>query len=236
MMRVYDFLVKLSENNEKEWFDLHKSSYLEVKSIFENFTSALISKISGFDDEIDPSRLGVKDCTYRIYRDVRFSADKSPYKHHMGAYVCKGGKKSPYAGYYFHMEPPDPYSGKREKENTGFCALYAGLYRPGSGVLRSIREEAAANGDSFLNAMKYARGFKADYGNSLTRLPSGYGNIPQKWQALVKLREYSLVKTFGVDYLDNSDLADKVASDFSVAREYIHLLNRAVAYALEENY
>ena len=55
--------------------------------------------------------LKVKDCTYRIYRDVRFSKDKSPYKTHMGCYICRGGKKSGYSGYYFHVatEQSDVY-------------------------------------------------------------------------------------------------------------------------------
>ena len=94
MKRVYDFLCRLKENNNREWFNAHKAEYLHVQAVFNDFAAALIKEIEQWDNDISDSALALKDCTYRIYRDIRFSKDKSPYKTHMGAYICKGGKKS----------------------------------------------------------------------------------------------------------------------------------------------
>ena len=109
MKRVIEFLQNLVANNNKVWFDAHKDEYLLAKKVFEDFTEQLIAKVEAFDPSV--KGLKVKDCTYRIYRDVRFSKDKSPYKTHMGCYICRGGKKSGYSGYYFHVatEQSDVY-------------------------------------------------------------------------------------------------------------------------------
>ena len=102
MKRVFEFLDALQQNNDKAWFDANKAWYLEVKNYFDGFVSELIERIEDFDDSI--YGLNVSDCTYRIYRDVRFSKDKTPYKTHFCAYVCPKGKKSGFGGYYFHLE------------------------------------------------------------------------------------------------------------------------------------
>ncbi|UKI39620.1 MAG: DUF2461 domain-containing protein [Alistipes putredinis] len=96
--------------------------------------------------------LSASDCTYRIYRDTRFSADKSPYKTWMGVYVAPHGKKSGYAGYYFHAEP----SGGAY---LGGSLLSAGLYMPEPVVLRNVREEILDNGQDMLDAVASSAGF-----------------------------------------------------------------------------
>ncbi|HPV88528.1 MAG TPA: DUF2461 family protein, partial [Bacteroidales bacterium] len=78
MKRVIEFLAALSRNNNKPWFDAHKELYLEALQDFHDFTAQLIEGIATFDKDV--SSLTVKDCTFRIYRDLRFSPDKSPYK------------------------------------------------------------------------------------------------------------------------------------------------------------
>ncbi len=106
MKEILDFLAELSQNNNREWFNANKEKYLQVREKFEAFAQQLIEKISSWDEDVAASQLQVKDCTYRIYRDTRFSRNKEPYKTHMGIFICKGGKKSPNAGYYLHLEPP----------------------------------------------------------------------------------------------------------------------------------
>lgn len=76
------FLKRLSENNTREWFQEHKAEYQNVQSSFENLLATIIARISLFDESV--SHVRPHDCTYRIYRDIRFSADKSPYKNHIG--------------------------------------------------------------------------------------------------------------------------------------------------------
>ena len=91
MKQVLRFLHALSLHNDKVWFDAHKADYLWAKGTVDELVLRLIAGIRSFDDTIGP--LSPADCTYRIYRDVRFSKDKSPYKTHMGIYVNRGGKK-----------------------------------------------------------------------------------------------------------------------------------------------
>src|SRR5574344_204710 len=101
MKEIIAFLKDLSNNNNKEWFNANKDRYISVQAKFNEIVEQIIGGIQEFDSSV--SGLTVKDCIYRIYRDIRFSNDKSPYKTHMGAYICPGGKKSGYSGYYFHI-------------------------------------------------------------------------------------------------------------------------------------
>lgn len=99
MEEIIDFLNKLSANNNREWFNAHKEEYLHCKNLFEKFTIELIEGIRKFDESIGP--LTISDCTYRIYRDTRFSLDKTPYKTHFGAFIVPEGKKSGYGATIF---------------------------------------------------------------------------------------------------------------------------------------
>ena len=129
MKEILDFLAELSQNNNREWFNANKEKYLQVREKFEAFARQLIEKIGSWDEDVAASQLQVKDCTYRIYRDTRFSRNKEPYKTHMGIFICKGGKKSPNAGYYLHLEPPALYplpcsaEGAESPSREGGCGL-----------------------------------------------------------------------------------------------------------------
>lgn len=101
MKEILDFLRDLEKNNNREWFNSHKEQYQSVLKNWYAFCESLIAEIGCFDKDIAP--LTIKECTYRIYRDTRFSKDKSPYKTHFGVFLAKGGKKSMHAGYYFHI-------------------------------------------------------------------------------------------------------------------------------------
>src|ERR1044071_4143311 len=121
------FLSNLAKNNNKVWLDENRDNYIAAKADFENFISVLIKKISAFDEDI--KELQAKDCTFRLNRDIRFSKDKTPYKVNMGASLNRGGKKSIYAGYYFHMEPG----------NKSFVG--GGLWMPMPPELKKVRQE-----------------------------------------------------------------------------------------------
>jgi uncharacterized protein (DUF2461 family) len=99
MEKTIDFLKKIKSNNNKEWFEINKEKYLIAKAEFELVVDKLIKETHKFDKQISPELKG-KDCTFRIYKDVRFSKDKTPYKSNMGASINPGGKKSLIAGYY----------------------------------------------------------------------------------------------------------------------------------------
>lgn len=233
MKRVYDFLSRLNQNNNREWFEAHKADYLEAQAIFNQFVEELIVEIATWDGEIDPNLLKVKDCTYRIYRDVRFSKNKLPYKTHMGAFICKGGKKAPYSGYYFHLEP------KQDTQYLGENLLFVGLYCPQPKIVKSIRDEISVNGDSFIHAIKKATGYKVTTmeplkDNVLKRVPKGYENVKPEWQELIKYKNFSLDKELSHEFVFAPNLAKRVSAEFKTAHEFSRVLNLAVQYALDE--
>lgn len=228
MEYVYNFLARLAKNNNREWFEAHKDEYLAAKEIFDNFTEELIKEISRWDPYISQRKLSVADCTYRIYRDIRFSPDKTPYKTHMGCFIVKGGKKSQYSGYYFHMEPP-------ESDNfLGGNMLYAGIYMPETKVIASIRDEISVNGDALIKAINKCKGFVLQY-NALRRVPKGYENVEDEgWRNLIKLKEVSVCSNMSEDFLfAPGNLAKRVSERFKYCKDLSRFLNRCVDYAME---
>src|SRR5574344_663691 len=137
MEQVLEFLTQVSLNNNKPWFDAHKAAYKTAQATFNDFAIKLIDGIASFDPSV--KGLGIKDCTYRFYRDLRFTKDKSPYKTHLGVFISPGGKCSCHSGYYFHIEPPD-------QDYLGGHLMCCGAYMPDSKQLKSIREEFMLNG------------------------------------------------------------------------------------------
>ena len=204
---------------------------MQVQAVFNDFAASLIKKIGQWDSDIKDSALSLKDCTYRIYRDIRFSRDKSPYKTHIGAYICKGGKKSQYAGYYFHVEPV-------WEDGNGFLGgplLAAGLYRPDAKIVKSIRDEIYVNGYTFLDAIAQAKGFKLD-GDVLKKLPQGFNDVRQEWGGLIRQKEFGLFMPISEEVLfgGNDRLLEYVNMHFKNCCRYNKLINMAVDYALEE--
>jgi len=131
---LFSFLNELKTNNNREWFQANKDRYNQARLAFESFVNELIPLIRTVDPLVD--MITAKDCVFRIYRDVRFSHDKAPYKPNMGAYIARGGKNSVLAGYYVHFEP-------------GASILAGGLYMPPAETLKKIREEIYFQTDDF---------------------------------------------------------------------------------------
>jgi len=98
-----DFLKKLSRNNNREWFEKNKSRYLEIKDEFELFVTDVLHEMITFDESL--AGLNPKKLTFRIYRDVRFSKDKTPYKTNVSAGISPAGKGMGVPGYYFQIQP-----------------------------------------------------------------------------------------------------------------------------------
>ena len=121
--RILQFLKDVAANNNRPWFQEHKDEYDAVRQDFEAGVAQLIGRIADFDNSV--AHLSVKDCTYRFYRDTRFSPDKSPYKRHLGAYISAKGKKSLHGGYYIHLEP-------------GGCLMACGSYWLPTNILTSF--------------------------------------------------------------------------------------------------
>jgi uncharacterized protein (TIGR02453 family) len=215
---IYDFLVALKQNNTREWFQANNSWYQEAKNDFEQFVSALILEISKFEPAI--GSLKPQDCIFRIFRDVRFSRDKSPYKTNFGAYIVPGGKKSGLAGYYFHIEP-------------GECFLAGGIWHPSPDVLKKIRKEIYENIDEFLNILnnkEFSRHFDKLYGDKLVNPPAGY---PADFQHidLLKFKDYNVLKAISCDELFTGKIIEKTAELYRI----MYPFNRFLNYGLTGN-
>lgn len=177
--KIQNFLKMLVVNNNREWFNDNKNLYEEAKSLFEEFTQAQIAEILKFDKQVDG--LQVKDCSFRIYRDVRFSHDKTPYKIHFGAYMADGGRKSPFAGYYTHIEPDA-------------SLLAGGIHLPHKDILKQIRTQIYENPEPFkaiLNDSRFKKFFPQIYGDKLIGAPRGFDkSFPDL--DLIKHKSYDL--------------------------------------------
>lgn len=127
------FLKSLAKNNNREWFQKHKADFEAAQSNFLDLVGGLIFALSEYDEAL--TTVDPKSCIFRIYRDVRFSKDRSPYKNHLGAFICSGGRKSDTVpGYYIHIEP-------------GGKSIYgAGLYMPHKDILDAIRRDIVSGG------------------------------------------------------------------------------------------
>jgi uncharacterized protein (TIGR02453 family) len=158
-----DFLKKLKKNNNRDWFNKNKKLYEDARYDFEVFVFDLIQKIAEYDESI--SGLEPKDCMFRIYKDVRFSKDKFPYKTNFGASINKGGRKMPTAGYYVHIDPAEYFLG-------------SGLYMPMPDKLLDVRTKIANDLKGFKKIIEN-KDFKKYYGklwsgDSLKTAPKGF--------------------------------------------------------------
>lgn len=162
MKAILDFLLELKHNNDRDWFDKHKAEYLQVKRKHELLLQEVIEEISRFDPIT--GRPEPKDCVFRIYRDIRFSKDKLPYKTHIGAFIAREGRKSPRPGYYLHLEP-------------GNSMIGGGIYMPQPEVLKRIRNELYFDVKGFKSILEdklFSKLFINLYEDKLTRNPKDF--------------------------------------------------------------
>lgn len=147
MKRIYDFLLEVADNNNREWFHAHQAEYKEARALFENYVQEMILRIAAFDPSV--AYQTPKACIYRFARDTRFSQDKSPYKRHFGAFVCSHGRKSYRGGYYLHLQP-------------GNSLVAGGSWCPPPPLLKHIRERIVDDIDRFRDIVEN-REFKKLY-------------------------------------------------------------------------
>lgn len=134
MKKIFEFLTALSANNNREWFGAHRALYDEAQARFTAVAEDMIARVACFEPAV--SVIPVKSTLYRIYRDTRFSADKSPYKTHFGTYINSQGKKSLHGGYYLHVQPAGSF-------------VSVGGYCLPSPILRAVRQSIVDNLPAF---------------------------------------------------------------------------------------
>ncbi len=178
-----DLLKKLEKNNNREWFQANKKAFDAAQDNVIAFTGSLIGSIGKFDADV--AGLDPKTCVFRIYRDVRFSKDKSPYKTNLGAYISPGGRKSMQPGYYFHIQP-------------GQSFIAGGKHIPDGPELLKIRTAIANNTDEFLktiNKKSYKDIFGELHGDRLVKPPKGF-DPDHKAVEYLKLKEFMAYTEF----------------------------------------
>jgi len=171
------FLKDLAVNNNRDWFQANKRSFDAAQDNMTAFAGYLIGEIGKFDDAV--AAVDPKSCVFRIYRDVRFSKDKSPYKTNLGAYISPGGRKSMQPGYYFHVQP-------------GQSFIAGGKHIPDGPETLKIRNAIAAKTDEFLTIVEktsFRDTFGEMRGDRLKSVPKGF-DPDHKAVEYLKLKEF----------------------------------------------
>ena len=212
------FLKELPKNNNKPWFESHRKEYEAARDDFEVFVQGLIDRIGKKDETI--RGLKAKECMFRINRDVRFSKDKSPFKNNFGAYINKGGKKSIYAGYYFHCQPGQSFTG-------------GGLWQPQAPETKKLRQEIDYSWDEFKKIVS-SKKFKSVYGDlsrneesSLSTMPKGYEKANPAADYL-KLRSWIALRNLKDADLTSKDLQKIIIEAFETLHPMLQFINQAL--------
>ena len=206
------FLRTLEKNNNREWFNENKTTYQEAQQDVISFVEKLIEEMVVFDEEI--GKADAKKSLFRIYRDTRFSKDKSPYKTNFGASLGMG-KGSQKAGYYLHIEP-------------GKSFLAGGIYMPESSVLKEIRKEISAFGEEFLTIVEkdefrnYFRGLSVE--DKLKKVPQGFEK-DDKMAEFLKLKHYIVTHPVSDEQLLNENAAKEFAKIYKSMKPLNDFLN-----------
>lgn len=170
-LELYDFLDELKANNNRQWFEEHRATYERLREQWLDDLDRLIGLMSRWDPEL-ASQTG-RGSAYRIYRDTRFSKDKTPYKTYFSAAICRGGRKSPYAGYYIELGDA----------NIHYQGLYGGIWCPQPATLRKLRHAIVDNieeWEAIVNSPDMLGQWPGWCSSTLKTIPKGWDrNHPQ---------------------------------------------------------
>lgn len=179
-----DFLLELKKNNNKPWFEANKPKYLIELNHIETFAGALLEELSKTD--VLETASGKKS-VYRIYRDIRFSKDKTPFKTFWGGSYTRA-TSARRGGYYFHLE----------KGNSFFAG---GFWGPNAADLKRIRSEFAHDPESFreiLNSESFVNNFGTLQGEQLKTSPKGF-DADHEAIDLLRFKQFLVIKRFTDD-------------------------------------
>lgn len=223
---IFQFLNDITANNDRDWFRANKAYYDEARADFEQGVADAINRIASFDPSV--AHITVKDSTYRFYRDTRFSADKSPYKNHFGAYIAAHGKKSLHGGYYIHLE-------------QGHSLLACGNYWLPTNILTSCRNEIMGNIDEWLRCvrsdefLKYfgassAASWDDACGFGLERLKTCPSGFPRDYQYIDYLRQkdYCCWHHVADGFFEGSGWLDTMERVFKAGKPMMDFVNAVI--------
>lgn len=204
------FLKKLEKNNNREWFNENKNLYTEAQQNVLEFVTELLDEMSKFDENL--AKLDPKKTLFRIYRDTRFSLDKSPYKLNFGASINGIGKKDGSAGYYLHIEP-------------GKAFLAAGVYMCDPKRLKKIRQEISENPEEF-NSIVNQKDFKKFnfIEEKLSRVPQGFDKDDPMAEYL-KMKHLVVSENLKDEDLFQKDAVKSFTNTFKKMQKFVDFLN-----------
>ena len=212
------FLDDLKKNNNREWFQDNKKRYEVFKKDYHQLVSDFLDAMKPLDPSLE--LLEVKNCTFRINRDIRFSKDKSPYKAHLGVWMSSGAKGANRSGYYVHIE-------------KGASFIAGGFYSPESEDLKKVRKEIAFFHDD-LEAILADKNFKKEFGsldinenNSLKSMPRGYEKDHPAIKFL-KLKSFTATQKYDISEVTKKDFVAKISQKLIALKPLNEFINRAL--------
>lgn len=213
LSQMLEFLAELKQNNNRPWFALHKDEYNRIRAVCMNEVAHLISLVVSVDPEI--GALTPEQSVYRIYRDIRFSNDKSPFKTYFSMVIARGGRHTNRAGYYLHLDP------------TGGCFLCGGIWWPETDILRRLRHDILDNMDEFVSILENPD-FKASFptlnGDTLKTMPKGFPtDCPHP--EIIKMKEFLVQKNYKKSLFNSPNWEKQVVNDIILLKPFINFLN-----------
>jgi uncharacterized protein (TIGR02453 family) len=212
------FLEDLKANNNRDWFLANKKRYESYKEEYHQLIRDLLEIMKPQDPSL--AMLEVKNCTFRINRDIRFSKDKSPYKTHMGIWLRSGSLHSEAPGYYVHIEKDASFVG-------------GGLYCPMPEQIQKIRKEINFFYED-LQSIVNNDSFKSTYGNlnrednsTLKNPPKGYEKDNPAIEYL-KLKSYTATQKMNNSDLTKNDFAQVISQKLLTLKPLNEFINRAL--------
>lgn len=212
------FLDDLKANNNRDWFLEQKKRYEVFKKDYHKLVSDFLDAMKPLDPSLE--LLEVKDCTFRINRDIRFSKDKSPYKAHLGIWMSAGAKGTNRSGYYLHIE-------------KGGSFIAGGFYSPEPEELKKVRKEIAFFYDD-LEEILNDKNFKKEFGsldrnetNSLKTAPKDYEKDHPAIEFL-KLKSYTASQKFDIKEVSQKDFVSKMSKKLIALKPLNDFINRAL--------
>ncbi len=208
------FLKSLSANNNRQWFTANKQKYIDANENFMLFVQTLLDEVSKFDESVAGTE--ARSTVFRIYRDMRFSRDKTPYKTNFGASLTGKGKESPLAGYYLHIQP-------------GSSFLAGGVYMSEPRQLFAIRTRISEKSKEFLaiiNNREFKKNFVID-GEKLSRVPQGFDKDDPMTKYLT-YKQLVILRSFTDAEVVSRDFVSLCARGFKLMVPYNAFMNRAV--------
>lgn len=216
--KILQFLKDIKENNNREWFHENKNYYEEYKKEYSKLIQEFLDEMIPMDDSL--RHLEVKDCAFRIARDIRFSKDKTPYKTHAGIWLSGGTKNTNLPGYYIHIEEGKSFIG-------------GGVWWPDNNDLKKIRKEIAYFTED-LEEVLNDKNFKKEFGNFERTETNSLKTSPKDYEKNHPAIEYLKLKSFtagqNIDdkLLTDKDFVKKISGKLIALKPLNEFLTRAL--------